>query len=261
MLRKAFALIVVLFASSVGSGCAITMNLHTNRFQTPEAAGKPGAGYADFFGLEGANELVVVPDSTFPNPDVTHPRFNRNARYYYMGGGIGVMDRMNIEIRNPLSDTGMLNAKYQILGDPRLSAKEGNFSLAAVGGFFYAAPSEEARSTLYGINAKTDREILSGDFALIAGYRIADTFLIYGGTAYTLHSYTGKVEQKNSAGTITNYSFTGNANQVVFNLGLEWTLSHCLLRVEQAVGIARATQTAEARASSASTGVSAGFYW
>ena len=252
-------LLAALLAAFAFSGCALTMNMHANRFQSPEVEGRLGEGYVDM-GIGGSNELVQTSDQTQNPPNLTSPYFQRSDREYYLGGGIGLTDRLNVELRNPFSDTGILEAKYQFLGEPHNAAKEGNFSFSAAGGVFYAAPSQSNADAFANVTATSSRNIWTLDAALLAGYRFTEAVLLYASTSYTYNSYSGKIDQT-VASVPKSYNFSGTAHQIGFNLGFEFSLGQCLIKVEEAYAIADATQTNSTKTARAYTGVSLGFSW
>jgi hypothetical protein len=89
-------------------------------------------------------------------------------------------------------DWGMINSasivgvKYQLLGDSRRAAKEGNSSLALTVGYLFESHSGKVsdQGQAFGSTeraAEYDFALSGADLGLIYGYRPIDVFLVYGG--------------------------------------------------------------------------------
>ena len=259
--RVALGLFTAIFSVFV-TGCALTLNLHANRFQSPEAEGQVGSGHVNFAGIHGANELVIVPNTTATPPSTQSPRFARMAANYTHTGAVGLAPRLDLELRNPLSDTGNLGLKYQLIGDPWAIAKKGNFSLSVAGGLYYANPSNRDEDLITHRAAKSDRTLWTYDAAVILGYRAGDNLLIYGGSAITQVIYEGSIDQTLPPSTsVSHYTFGGRAQQLGFHVGVRWEIGRGHILIEEAYAIAKATQVQDTRTDRAYTAIAGGVSW
>jgi hypothetical protein len=190
-LRRFSPLLLALF-----TGACSTNGIRTpqNRFESPEIAGETtvhvglySSGHIDFTPNLGspANPTIVDDDPEFPDQP-QNPDFWDNLSW--MGGTISsALQSMGLEGRaNPTDhlelyfnsryETMGIRAKYQFLGEPASRAKAGNLSLALDAGFG-KTDITQSLTHRYAYNLL--------DTALIAGYRLDDTILLYGGPYFS----------------------------------------------------------------------------
>jgi hypothetical protein len=240
ILRPAALLLGALLA-----GCVVDYQMRVNRFISPEAQGRLGAGQFQT-ALVGAHELFVV--DTFDLAQIPPAKFDGTTRMLDMAAAVGLGERWDIGLRYGLPDVSLgVGGKYQFLGEPRLRAKEGNFSLAGT-----LAPA------LYLVEAHTGGDTFDGNFwsldtSLVAGYRLGDNVLVYGGPFYTYHALDSDV----TVGGIDR-GFSGNGNQFGVNLGLRFEWRYFAFMVEGAWSEARWDS---ARDDVASLGISFAALW
>ena len=113
------------------SSCALPIHSRTvaNRFDSPEASGGLTKGHAEG-GVEGGEDYYITADATQVPVNLSNPYFQRSDWDAFLSGGLGVMDRMDVDVKIHFNSDSVIQAKYQFLGDTRIHAKEGNFSLA-----------------------------------------------------------------------------------------------------------------------------------
>ncbi len=206
ILRPAALLLGVLLA-----GCVVDYQMRANRFISPEAQGRLGAGQFQA-AYSGAHDLEVI--ETFNLSQIPPARFDGSTHMLDFGVAVGLGERWDIGLRQGLPDASLaLGGKYQFLGEPRLRAKKGNVSLAGT-----LAPA------IYLFEANTgadtiDGQIWSLDTSLVAGYRLADNVMVYGGPFYAYHALDSDVTV-NGVGR----GFSGSGNQFGAHVGLrfEW---------------------------------------
>lgn len=252
-----FVHLLVFVALSLSSGCAIGLNMPTVRFDSPEARGKPGSGSIGI-GAATSHYLEIIPDTT-ANPPVDRRSFQRSfnfpARVEF-----GILARLDIELRAPMATFGtapaILKLKYQVIGEPRSTAKMGNFALAVSAGG--ALTSNE--TTHYGgsINAVTDASFNGFDLAGLAGYRVSDPILLYGGVFYTRYNFDGTITQTGSGAIAAPYTFAGHAEQSGLNFGASAGGGGFNIRAEMAAAFAF---SGGARIQSLQGGLMLGFEW
>ena len=190
----------------ISSGCALNVNLNANRFESPETRGER---FASSVGVAttGSNQLVPAPS----------PTWNRSNASLLAGANLGLFERLDIGLKVPWNGPFLLLAKYQLLGAPELQAQSGNFSVALTAGAGTALPSGTLTDPATGTNSHYGLSSAMFDFALIAGKRIAETFMIYGGPFVSTFNYSGTLEP--AGGTAS--GFNGDATQGGANLGLQ----------------------------------------
>lgn len=208
------------------AGCIVDYQMRVNRFISPEAQGRPGAGQAQA-SYVGAHELFVI--DTFSLARIPPAEFDGTTRMLDVSAAVGLGERWDIGIRQGFPDASLgVGGKYQFLGEPRLRAKEGNFSLAGT-----LAPA------LYLFEAYTgpdtiDGQVWSLDTSLVAGYRLGDNVMVYGGPFYAYHALDSDVTVNG-----IERGFSGHGNQFGANLGLRFEWRHFAVMVEGAWSQAR----------------------
>ncbi|MHC4973654.1 MAG: hypothetical protein ACYTG3_15120 [Planctomycetota bacterium] len=221
ILRPAALLLGALLA-----GCIVDYQMRTNRFISPEAQGRLGAGQFQS-AYVGAHELFVV--NTFNLAQIPPAEFHGSTHMLDLGASVGLGERWDIGLRQGLPDGSLaVGGKYQFLGEPRVRAKQGNFSLAGT-----LAPA------LYLFNGETPGENFDGRFwsldtSLIAGYRLGDNVMVYGGPYYTYHALDSDITVNG-----VERGFSGHGNQFGVNLGLRFEWRFFAVMVEGAWSEAR----------------------
>jgi hypothetical protein len=237
-----YYLLAVAFALS---GCAINAKLPLNRFESPEANGdwmktEVLAGY------QARTEVQFTSDYTLYAPTVSAPSVEVPAHRLMGMGAVGLARKWDIELSLPQV---RLAAKYQILGEPRLESKKGNTSLAVTGGVSTNHEKESASGSIFSSSIPSPNVELSEvlfDFAAVAGHRIDDDVLLYGGPFIDLdlvkinwspNVATPGTDQK---GTIKSYGI---------NLGLQATVKTVFFRGELAGAMTKLGNTNVGRGS------------
>jgi hypothetical protein len=236
-------------------GCPIRVNVPINRFDSPETRGRFGKVHGDF-GVQGTSKLTVVPDYT-ASPPVTNSRsFTDTSGGVRLAFGMGLMRRMDLDVKLPLPGPGTIQLKYQLLGAPESEAARGNTSLAIT-----AAVGSEVTS---GGNARSDGTYSSQDtydhrgsyfdVAAILGRRLFDSVMVYGGPFRTAVGYDGTIDQAGGQ----KYSYSGATLQRGVNLGLQVAHRRAVVRLESALSLAT---DGSARRSGFTGGFVLGYRW
>jgi hypothetical protein len=225
----------------VFSGCAVTLNLPVNRFDSPETRGELGRGHVEA-AIEGAHELTIIPDVT-GNPAQVNARTLERATGLRMGGELGLLDRLDVALKARSNTPMELEAKFQALGDPEKSAKEGNVALALSAAGGAGSSTKTGSDGFNGISGTAETDFTTAEFAAIGGYRPADSLLIYGGPFHALAHYSGTLTQ---TGTSTpRLLYSGTARQTGANAGLQWDGPRFSLKGEIAWSVATADASAK----------------
>jgi hypothetical protein len=174
------ARIVVFAAAVLGAGCGINAHLPAGRLDTPETYGRTLAVGVDL-GIQGSNALSLTPDYTITPVDTDEPSYSRSAGDVKVGASVGLAERFDLGLETAWDSPLMLQGKYQVLGEPQRTARQGNSSLAvtaAIGNHNQSGSSTGLTGGDYDAYRMTVNMV---DLAAIAGYRFADTALLFGG--------------------------------------------------------------------------------
>lgn len=229
-------------------GCAVEYGMRIHRFESPEAQGRAGSGGVTF-GVPTVHALVI--DDWFEadplDPDTV--RFDGENRAFDIGCDIGVAERWDVTLKTGLPYLPFaVGGKYQIFGQPRATATPGNVSLAAT-----VAPGLYTFDEYAG-GRTAEGYIGSLDASLIAGYRITDWLLAYGGPYATYHD-AFDVEIRDAGEKIKR---SGDGRQLGVHLGLRFEAKHFVAMVEAAWSDARWEGLQD---DAFALGVTIGFQW
>lgn len=214
------------------SSCVILFNHPVNRFDSPEALGERWKAHFDA-GLGGSNSVILTPNTDTTPVSSVSPSFERDDALTRLQFGLGILERLDFDIKGSLSskEPVIVQAKYQLLGEPRAHAADGNFALAVTAGLGLMRGSGSGEST----STSPTRYDLHGsgvDAALIAGYRFNSAVSIYGGGFFTAFGYSGS--QTLSTGTVS--PFDGSSQQLGGNLGVDFGFERVRFKLEGAEG-------------------------
>jgi hypothetical protein len=223
------------------SGCALPVHTRTvaNRFDSPEASGRLGKGHAEG-GFDGGQDFFISSDATQTPPDLSHPAFGRSDFDAVTSAGVGLLDRLDVDLKLHLNSDLIFQAKYQLLGDTELNAKAGNFSMAftaGVGGHSDKDSTADVDFSTSGssshITSSYDMSSTDYEFAAILGYRLNESVLIYTSPYFARRLYSGTIYQTSSS-----YAFSGTLNHWGECLGVGLAASHFQMKVEYAADYA-----------------------
>jgi hypothetical protein len=204
----------------------LELEIGPGRMGVPEAQGRLGAGQFAT-SLTGAHEVFLVDDLSLAQVDPA--TFHGTTRMLEGSAAVGLGERWDLGVRQGFPDASFgIGGKYQFLGEPRLRAKEGSFSLAGT-----LAPALYLFDAHYGTDT-IDGQIWSLDTSLVAGYRLGDNVMVYGGPFYAYHALDSDVTV-NGIGR----GFSGRGNRFGANLGLRFEWRYFALMVEGAWSQAR----------------------
>lgn len=222
----------VLIAILAGSlaACSVNIKMPVNRFDSPETIGQPGVIKSEI-GMQGTAEIVLAEDpQSNTQPNTTNPTINGDSRVR-VAAAYSAFDALDIEYRPPFG----ASFKFQLIGTSYKSAKAGNFSAAISFGGKYAMnqyPDPLSRDT---IQMKLNETMF--DAALIAGYRVADMFMVYGGPFITTDSFSGTWHDS--------VNIDSTAKLTGLNLGIEISATSFQGRLEYALGKASSMESSK----------------
>lgn len=169
------------------SSCAVSMKMQGNRFESSEVYGKTGVRFKAE--NRGQAEVELTPDYTVTPPNSQNPTAGP-AHTLTVGVGMGIQERFELGLTSNLNFTG----KFQILGEPKLTATNGNISLAVIGSAGFPQESDEGQDifTTQRKKINLDSQLFGG--GLIAGYRVDPMVNFYAGPFAEFGTYNGTYE-------------------------------------------------------------------
>lgn len=176
--KKALILVIAASCSQL-TACVASPEVRTSmaRFDSPEVNSK-AFKVKLAVGTDTQNEVPLANDESTNMSHIT-----RLSAAIALGHGI--------ELKYSYAEANRIGVKYQILGAPSEENLSGNVSLAATFAYIHSSPSDRyvldsevyaSEANLYKRNWKSTNTTL--DYALIGGYRITSTTLLYGSLFY-----------------------------------------------------------------------------
>ena len=182
---------------------SMRMDLPASRLVTSETNGHDDHRFRMQAEAEAIHNYEFTPDASARPPTFTQPM----AEKYGAAGlsaSYGVAEPVDISLKTLAGPAPwVLTAKYQFVGPSHAKAQVGDFSVSGTFGFGYGLSSREGdQNGLFGpggYNWKSTVTTTLTDYAVIAGFRTADTVLLYTGAFYTNYDLQGKIDQSASS--------------------------------------------------------------
>ncbi|MGE3608703.1 MAG: hypothetical protein AB7I27_03870 [Bacteriovoracaceae bacterium] len=171
-------------------GCATNVKTSGARLISPEAQGKAWQGIANGR-IEGSAKYELNFDEDTVYSKLKHSK--KDNEVISAGAEIGTFKPLDLIIN--LASTTDLGLKYQILGDRRVDAKKGSYSLSMVG-FTGSQSAKNVGGNNFFDTTNIHRISYSfqhRSYGLLAGYRFWDPLLTYIGTHRIYETVSGKV--------------------------------------------------------------------
>jgi hypothetical protein len=210
MKNKIKLLGLAVLLAAMASSCAVSMKMHGNRFESSEVYGKTAFRLKSAY--EGQANVELTDDYTLTPPNTGTPNIGPTHNVV-IGGGLGVKDRLEFSFDSTWGAT----AKFQILGAPKLTADEGNFSLSVLGTLGTNSTDQSGNNLFSAQNYKVHLEYTTYSAALLAGYRLDRIVNFYFGPFVEEGTYKGNYETVG----VSNVAFDGKGRNKGGILGLE----------------------------------------
>lgn len=179
-------------------GCGtLHQHLEASRFDTPETNGvqRRFKFHAD---AAQSHDYTAVPNTAARPPDLTHPSSSDETQVG-LDLSAGVIENLDIGLK--ANGPQMLTVKLQLLGPSQTEAKEGDVSVAILGGIGTGSETSESSSISLGSQSYSwggSLKTKALDVAVIAGTRLSSRVLLYGGAFYTNYRFDIQVDQGQS---------------------------------------------------------------
>jgi len=241
-IKKLISCRKILLITFLLCGCnSLTIHLPVARFESPEAAGETWKKHLSVGGA-GTHDVTVVQDASTRPPTIGTPSISQggNAPLRF---SLGFWERFELGLHYGITNAPfMVSGKFQILGDPIVKAKGGNFSIAvtAAAGVESSTNNGTQLGTFgpggYPWNATANTQVQ--DYALIAGIRLTDNLLLYGGPFISKYNMTGNVhdnQSDNGTSPAADYSINGSGQNTGGNLAIQLDTSNTFSLTLEAV--------------------------
>lgn len=188
---KAASLLSLLFLIS----CAqIELKTPSSRFMSPETSGK-----ALNYGLQLIQQSGVEAKINIVANELDKVDLSNSASPLTYSGYVGVLDKLDIIYYNYIDSASLLGVKYQILGESKANAKQGNQSLALTLGGGGQSKTTTSQDLFDEEVDKTELEQNLVDASIIYGYRTTDNILVYSSLHISNHSAKLKIISNNDS--------------------------------------------------------------
>lgn len=188
---KAASLLSLLFLIS----CAqIELKTPSSRFMSPETSGKSLDYGLQLMQQSGVEAKVNIVANELDKVDLSN-----TASPLAYSGYVGILEKLDLIYYNYIDSASLLGVKYQILGDSRANAKEGNQSLAVTLGGGGQSKTTTSQDLFDEDVDKTELEQNLVDASIIYGYRAKDNILVYSSFHVSNHSAKLKIIANNDA--------------------------------------------------------------
>ncbi len=210
------------------SACGTTdhIRLQGSRFDLPETL--PAGQSMIAVEAAGSTEVRLSPNYQLLPVDSDHPEFEAHTAdaglraSYALQPGLEIQLTTLPNLASSLQGYPAIKAKYQFRGADAANAKAGNYSLAGSLGLGFA---EDKSTTSTNPGYANYAQALMLDLAGIAGYRLQDDLLLYGGAFLTPVYYRGESKQVSFNIVNQRESYSGVAWQGGVNAGVAYWLS------------------------------------
>lgn len=194
------------------TGCAeLRITTLTPIVEPPEVIGRKGRVALDG-GIQQEGLWKVTDDASGRPPTLTG-QHGKLQTGYFLGGGIGLAERLDVGLRITGVADAAARVKFQVLGDGLSQAKESGISLALFSSYSYNRDSSDGdQKGEFGPGGypwKAEGEISSWQGGASLGYRFSPQMMAFLGYAYGDYNGKYKIEQTAANGD-PGGSYTGN---------------------------------------------------
>ncbi len=227
MLKKFFQVSCLFF---LFQGCtSLVVNLPNARLESPESTGKLFRTEIAT-GVSSSHEVTITPDAASRPPNTSQSSVDSDVAIPFFVT-MGLTSHIDAELRTNLL-TNELLFKAQLLGESVRNAHESNFSLAVTAGVESGGSSSSGtQATLFGPgNAAWNAQVkfIATDYAMIAGYRLNDFVLFYGGPFIMLYNSNSTIHQdavSSPSSPAADYSLTQKGQNFGGNFATKFNFS------------------------------------
>lgn len=223
-MKKISDLILLTFLLISTACTSVSMMTTGNRFDTPEVIGKTKI-HINPVAIEGGYSVELTKDYVKTPPNTDNPRINYSP-IYRLEAGASLGSHFEIELQLHANTPAMFVFKYQFLGEPKVSAKQGNFSAALTAGGGISTPVDVKTNFSSSNSYDNNINYYAIDAALLVGYRALDGLVIYAGPYYKPYFFDGNISQysgsdRNTRTLISEVTFNGRLTTYGASLGVQ----------------------------------------
>jgi len=217
------------------SACATQSVLPISRFDIPETRGRDenSFGRAEILGVQAKNDIELVSNFTDKPPDVESTAKNTMGFGPFIGGNVAVGDKFDFGLRLQMNGPLLLRGKYLLYGKPETLARRNNISVSFIGSFGLILSSSRSQVS-GGENVPYDEMKLTHfvvDFGLAAGWRYADSAVLYLSSYYLIGATSVKINQSDG-NNVSGFSDSLSACQLGVSLGGKFEFTDLFLMLE-----------------------------
>ena len=194
---------------------SITVYNPSSRFMTSESTGRTFAG-AGSFGSNGGTQATISLENGKINNEV---KLRNNVSPLTGAFEMGIIKQLDFFTKTNINSPSLTGLKYQIYGESRAKADEGNTSIAisiAAGG-----QSKEAQSNTIFFSSDIEKYSVHHnvtDFSIMGGHRFDKDILTYASIQYTRN--TVKIELESTDMSLHGKNFIIENNTIGYSLGV-----------------------------------------
>lgn len=188
-------LYLLLIILSFASCSQVRIHSPSSRYISPETAGKTLNGEIEIQQQVGTQGTISLEANEIDNP----MKLSNTVSHIGTGINLGILEKIDFIGYGRTEGPPLYGVKVQLVGDSKINAKKGNFSVALTAGM--GTSTSEFNDSSFLTNSKTtaDAEQTLTDFSIIVGYRTDDDVLVYGSAQTNNHKVNLKISSSEAS--------------------------------------------------------------
>lgn len=217
---------IVLFFSTA---CAVNVKMPVNRLISPEAQGELAKGQFDLRWV-GVADVELANNKTSATPNID-PDVSEDGAIG-VGAGIGILRNLDFYYHTGDDSPSHYGLKWQILGEPRMTAKEGNHSLAIAAAYANLSETETENETFGSDSGRAKIRAEGHEALLLYGYRPRNHLLFYAGPYYYFLETKARIFRTSGAVETNTANPKGEGTQTGLLLGFRYIAEKGYINLE-----------------------------
>lgn len=250
--------ILILLIPFLLTSCSSYIRTLGTRMISPEAQGEFGSG-----SLEARLQSSKRDKLDFSNDSTKNAIERADAPYALSGmGELGILERLDIYvIPSLILAPTIMGLKYQFIGNPRMTAKRGNFSASILLGYGSRSETDVSSDDLEDFFNENIEELevktKHQDVGLIFGHRWSEKILHYANVIYLHETVDGKVTT--DSGTLSDAKYKFEQDGMIYSTGFIIYFSKAHWKIDYSHFVSDWTRTEKQTVNSVNTAI--GFNW